>query len=164
MNEPLGALVLMVLVGAPDAGPKIIGEYYGVPIPEQGPWTKTLPDADGSLSTSGGSRSSTSGFFGPGSINYESDSATLKGTARLTLAKKVTGSPKLHAELRVKSGRVRIFLRYIGDIYFYAEGGPGQTVVLEGGGIQGSGGSVHLRIQALDGAAELEAIKVYSLK
>jgi len=143
--------------------PKIIGTFRGVPIPEQGPWTKTLPRPDGTFRASPAKRPPSQWPVVHGAMAWEVGPATLEGAVALTVGDKPSGSPLLHVELQVKSGRVRVFLKYLGDIYLTHDAGPGERAVLEGAGIPGRGMSLTVWVEALDGTAQLESVKVTSL-
>jgi hypothetical protein len=142
------------------APPKIIGHFHGVPIPEQGPWTRTLPRPTGTFSAKNVSHGSTALPPGHRPVTYEAGAGTLHGTYALTVCDHPTSSPRLRVELQVKSGRVRVFLKYVGDIYFTLDAEPGALEVLEGAGIPGSGMSLTVWFEALDGTAQLESLKV----
>lgn len=147
---------------APAPPPRIIGSFHGVPIPEHGPWTRTLPRPNGSFSASGVSRSPARFPHRP--LSYEAGHVRLHGTYALTVADGPTDSPLVRVELKVKSGRVRVFLKYLGDIYFTLDAAPGTLGVLEGAGIPGHGTSLTVWFEALDGTAELESVSITSVK
>ncbi len=109
-----------------DAGvPQIIGHFRGVPIPEQGPWTGTLPRPDGTFSAA------PERVLQRGAVRFRTGPGTLRGVCALTVANQPTGSPRVRVEVEVRSGRVRVFLKYLGDIYRTLDG-PGSAAFAEG--------------------------------
>lgn len=152
--------VMMALCAAPDAGPtprKIIGEYFGTPITEPtSPWTRELPTGSGSVSTSRVGQSASNG-----KLEFTADTVSVEGVARLALGKVKTSPPRVRVTFQVTKGTVRVFLRYVGEIFVWCEAAASGTCSLEGTPLQGGDRRPELVLESTAGA-EFKGLAVTS--
>jgi len=152
--------VMMALCAAPDAGPgpqRVIGEYFGTPITEPTtPWTRELPRDSGSVSTSQVSQSAANG-----KLEFTAETVSVEGVARLALGKMKTSPPRVRVTFQVTKGTVRVFLRYVGEVFVSCEATAPGSCSLEGNPLQGSDRRPELVFESSAGA-ELKGLAVTS--